>query len=93
MREVDVLDDQTFGEQRREIIPEPHLVQVRHLQARTITQYYIAQHEGRQQGTTQGANLYGAIEPTGQPGAGSTPQHITYRVPCDIGTEPQQAAH
>jgi hypothetical protein len=47
MHEVDVLDDQTFGEQCREIIPEPYLVQVRHLHARTVTQYHVAQHEGR----------------------------------------------
>jgi len=42
MHDVDMLDDQTFGEQRREIIPEPHLIQVRHLQARTVTQDYVA---------------------------------------------------
>jgi hypothetical protein len=46
MHDVDMLDDQTFGEQRREIIPEPHLIQVRHLQTRTVTQYHVAQHEG-----------------------------------------------
>jgi hypothetical protein len=57
MHEMDILDDQKFGEQRREIISAPHLVQVRHLQARPITQYHVAQHEGRPQGTTQGANL------------------------------------
>ena len=57
MHKVDILHDQTFGEQRREIIPEPHLIQVRHLHAGMITQDHVAQHQGRKQGTTQGADL------------------------------------
>src|SRR5262252_9406053 len=50
MHQVDILDDQTFGEQLREVIAEPHLVQVHHLYAGMVTQDHVAQHEGRKQG-------------------------------------------